>query len=379
MEVFINKELKRLVRLVTKKGGKVYAVKDFALSEVLKRFGFDSLASNLEVEIYGISHDDFKKILISLGGQKHGDGSFYFAGADIRIPTTPIEISAREKSLILDSFFLDLSNGEVIDLFEGLIDIQQGFIRYVDPDIFMKDTFNFFRAIQLASQLGFEIDKDILDLDWGFSLAKIKKEFLFLYWKDMLLNSSRPSIGMEYLYSTGLLKRLHLEIHDLVGVGQNPDWHQEGDAWAHTKLVVDAGARICRAHNLDEESALVLMLSCLCHDLGKPIVTKVVNGRISAKGHDQHGRLPTVKFLKTLGINGALAKKVSVLVSEHMFTHNSSFTKESVIALSRRIRPASIRDLVYLAEADCMGMINCQKDNNARYDLLGLAKELGLD
>jgi len=108
-------------------------------------------------------------------------------------------------------------------------------------------------------------------------------------------------------------------------------------------------------------------------------VTKVVNGRISAKGHDQHGRLPTVKFLKTLGINGALAKKVSVLVSEHMFTHNSSFTKESVIALSRRIRPASIRDLVYLAEADCMGMINCQKDNNARYDLLGLAKELGLD
>jgi tRNA nucleotidyltransferase (CCA-adding enzyme) len=236
-----------------------------------------------------------------------------------------------------------------------------------------------FRAIQLASQLGFKLDEDIFDCDIDFSLGDFNKDFVFSYWKDLLLNSPAPSIGLEYMKRMRILEIAHIEINNLVGVGQNPDWHQEGDAWTHTKMVVDAGARICRVKNLDEEGSLVLMLACLCHDLGKPTATKMVEGKLRAKGHDKEGELPTKYFLENIGTPKSIIKKVIPLVTEHMFTHDNDFTPERVASLAKRICPATIKELVYLAEADCQGMINCQKDNNARNDLLSLAESLGLD
>lgn len=131
--------------------------------------------------------------------------------------------------------------------------------------------------------------------------------------------------------------------------------------------------------NLDEEDSLVLMLACLCHDLGKPISTKLVDGKLRSKGHDKEGELPTRYFLENIGAPKNIAKRVIPLVTEHMFTHDNSFTPERVTSLAKIISPAKIKDLVYLAEADCQGMVNCQKDNNARNDLLLLAKSLGLD
>ncbi|MDD4409025.1 MAG: HD domain-containing protein [Candidatus Pacebacteria bacterium] len=380
MEDIISRNLSKLINQVVKKKGRVFAVKDFALSEALRRFGYDSFSDNLDIEIYDISEEGFKDILKSMGiAYEKEKGIYYLEGVGISIVKIGMMDSARNKGIILDSLFLDLDTGELKDYFEGLIDIQQGFIRYTDQAIFKSDIFNIFRSIQLASQLGFRIDKDITDLDVISLLIDFKKDFRFSYWKDLLLNSSVPSIGIEYLRGMGILKKAHTEIDDLVGVGQNPKWHQEGDAWTHTKMVIDAGAIICRRHNLDEDDALTLMLSCLCHDLGKPIATKMVDGVITTKGHDKEGKIPTKVFLSSIGVPKDIAKKVVILVSEHMFTHNDKFTEKEVTDLSKRIFPAKVKDLVYLAEADCMGMINCQKDNNARNNLFEMAKKLGLE
>jgi tRNA nucleotidyltransferase (CCA-adding enzyme) len=203
----------------------------------------------------------------------------------------------------------------------------------------------------------------------------LDKDFILNFWKDLLLNSSCPSAGMEALKETGILKENYIELNNLIGVNQNPDWHQEGDVWIHTKMVVDAGARISRSYNLQEEDSFVLMLACICHDLGKPIAKKGIDG----KKHDKEGEVPTKTFLKQIGVSEDIIEKVVPLVVEHMFTHNDDFSEKDGRSLAERMHPGRVRDLVYLAEADCQGMVNNQEDNKARKKLLDMAEKNGFD
>lgn len=380
MPEVITENVSKLVDLVLENGGRAYAVRDFALSEALRRFGYDSFSDNLDIEIYNIDRQRVENILISNFGKIETEGNFFYLdGVSILVPNSEMKQSAKEKVLILDSFFLDLKTGEIKDYFEGLIDIQRGFVGYVDKKYFQSSIMNVFRAVQLVSQLNFRLDKDIFDTEMCFSFRKLSKDFIFNYWKDLLLNSPCPSIGIEALREVGILKGAHMELNNLVGVGQNPDWHHEGDAWTHTKMVLDAGARISRLWNLSEDDALVLMLACLCHDLGKPIVTKLIDGKLSAKGHDKEGETPTRAFLEQIGTPCDICNMVIPLVIEHMFTHRDDFKEEEVRALADRISPAKVIDLIYLAEADCQGMINCQKDSNSRNDLLEVVRRLGIE
>lgn len=57
---------------------------------------------------------------------------------------------------------------------------------------------------------------------------------------------------------------------------QSNTWHKEGDAFRHTRLVVENMQRELDEQNIDNHSAyyLVMMSAALCHDLGKATSTK---------------------------------------------------------------------------------------------------------
>ena len=74
----------------------------------------------------------------------------------------------------------------------------------------------------------------------------------------------------------------------LVGCEQEPEWHPEGDVWTHTLMVIDK-ARALNA-DLDRPRLITVMLGAVCHDLGKPATTAVIDGRIRSLDHEEAGR-----------------------------------------------------------------------------------------
>ena len=76
------------------------------------------------------------------------------------------------------------------------------------------------------------------------------------------------------------------EVEALIGVGQNPMFHAEGDAFEHTMLVVDAAAALRDG----AEQPFEFMVSALCHDMGKPLtIFRREDGRVVSYGHETAG------------------------------------------------------------------------------------------
>ena len=54
---------------------------------------------------------------------------------------------------------------------------------------------------------------------------------------------------------------------------QDAQWHAEGDVWTHTQMVCRELEWLSDWHALDRNAQLLLMLTALFHDAGKPATT----------------------------------------------------------------------------------------------------------
>ncbi|MCP6646420.1 CCA tRNA nucleotidyltransferase, partial [Klebsiella pneumoniae] len=79
------------------------------------------------------------------------------------------------------------ANGEVIDLFDGLADMEQGILRAVGvaEERFHEDALRMMRAVRFASQLGFTIESQTEQAiaDNAALLAKIAVERTRVEWE----------------------------------------------------------------------------------------------------------------------------------------------------------------------------------------------------
>jgi tRNA nucleotidyltransferase (CCA-adding enzyme) len=107
--------------------------------------------------------------------------------------------------------------------------------------------------------------------------------------------------------------------------------------------------------------ALVVMLATLCHDLGKPSTTAVVDGRIRSYEHEEAGVRPTIAFLDRLKVRTLegydVRGQVVALVNEHLapshlFKNRINVGDGAFRRLARRLEP----ELLYrVSRADCLG------------------------
>lgn len=79
-------------------------------------------------------------------------------------------------------------------------------------------------------------------------------------------------------------------IQELKECPQDPLWHEEGDVWTHTLMVVAALQALPEYAALDEYEACILSLTALFHDIAKPICTEIDEaGRIVSPRHAKVG------------------------------------------------------------------------------------------
>src|SRR5207247_11236654 len=117
---------------------------------------------------------------------------------------------------------------------------------------------------------------------------------------NLLLRARRPSIGLQAGLDLGAIDRLFPDLQALLGCRQEPAWHPEGDVWVHTLQAMDVAAGLIA--DLPRPRQLVVMLGTLCHDLGKPSTTQIVEGRIRSFDHEDAGVAPTTRVLDRLNV-----------------------------------------------------------------------------
>lgn len=70
---------------------------------------------------------------------------------------------------------------------------------------------------------------------------------------------------------------------------QNPRFHAEGNVYNHTLFVLEQYHKHIDAFDLSEEEKDTLYWAAVLHDVGKPRVTRWLNGRWVARGHEAAG------------------------------------------------------------------------------------------
>ncbi len=241
----------------------------------------------------------------------------------------------------------------LIDPFKGWNDLQQGTIRVVAETAFESDAARLLRAVRLAAELGFNIDKETetliqrqSHLITGVAGERIREELLRLL--------AIPETGqlLPYLDKLGLITAMIPELAETKGIEQPKEhfwnvfdhslktviavdfllrqgaWPKDPDSnEKHTSEEVLAATpwstELAQHFDLEISSGstrrVLLKLAALLHDIAKPR-TKAIDdqGRMRFLGHPQEGAVTTATILERLRFSAKEIKLVETMVMHHL-------------------------------------------------------------
>lgn len=234
----------------------------------------------------------------------------------------------------------------LIDIYGGREDLEKKIIKAVgNPDErFKEDALRMMRAVRLASQLGFGIEKDTREsiVENAGLINRVAGERI----RDELfkiLLSPVPGNGVEMLRETGLLEEIIPEL--LGGVDMAQKGHHIYDVWQHS----------IEALNNCESKNPITRLACLLHDVGKPVVAKGSGEERTFHNHEVVGSRIAVKIGKRLRLSNKQLDLLFKLVRWHMFTTEKTQTDKAVKRFIRRVTPEYIDEMIAMRRADRVG------------------------
>jgi len=242
--------------------------------------------------------------------------------------------------------------GKYLDYYNGHEDLQAKTIRTVGDahDRFNEDGLRILRAIRIATEIGFKIDKNTekaiinnVSLLKNIAKERIRDEF------TKIVMSDNPMAGIISCHKMGLIPYISPEIAVMVSIEQSR---------SHIYDVYEHSLRALQ-HTADKKYSLELRLAALFHDIGKPATRRKDKEQDiwTFYGHEVVGAKMVAKILAELRFPKKIIEKVTKLVRWHMFFAD---TEQISLSAVRRIISSvgrdNIWDLMNLRGADRMGM-----------------------
>ena len=266
-------------------------------------------------------------------------------------PDMPIDEALARRDFTSNAMAWDPDTKELRDPFDGRADLVAGRLRHVSHQ-FVEDPIRVLRGMHLAARFELRVVPETAALCRTLSQEEQPSERLWEEWRKFILLSRKPSLGLHFLSECEWL-RFYPELAALQGCPQDPLWHPEGDVWIHTLHCLDWFAT---ERTGDERDDLIVGLSVLCHDFGKPATTHDDGEHITSRGHESEGTGPTKDFLERLTNQQDVLDDIIPLVQCHLRPRALFDVQASDSAIRRLARQVTRIDrLVRAARADHAG------------------------
>lgn len=231
---------------VYERGGKIYSVGGAVRDEFL-----GSKSKDLDILVTGIPMEELSQIMSKYGKVDAVGKSFGILKwrppegeeVDVALPRTetatgegghkgfdvksdhalPIQDDLRRRDFTINAIAKDI-NGQVIDPFNGMQDLQNKVIRVVNPQAFSDDPLRMLRAVQFAARFGFKIEPKTLKLiqDNAHRIKEIPSERILIE-LDKIVSKGDPYVGAFQLKNTKLFQHIFGQEASLYA---GPQWNE---------------------------------------------------------------------------------------------------------------------------------------------------------
>jgi tRNA nucleotidyltransferase (CCA-adding enzyme) len=365
-----------IARIVRDRGGRALVVGGFVRDRLLRLDPKD-----LDLEVFGVPEPELAALLASVGridvvGQAFA--VYKIGPIDVALPRresktgrghkafavtgdpsmSPAE-AARRRDFTINAISWDPLTDDYVDPVGGRADLDRRLLRVVDPDRFADDSLRVLRALQLAARFELEATPDTIAICRSVPLDDLPAERIWGEFEKLLLKAERPSVGFALARVMDVTARMLPEMHALIDCPQEPEWHPEGDVWIHTLMVIDEARRL--NGDLDRARLAAVMLGAVCHDLGKPATTAVIDGRIRSLGHEEAGVEPATRLLDRLNLHSLdgfdVRTQVLAITAHHLKPGAFYKVRDQVSdgAFRRLAQKVDMELLARAARADCLG------------------------
>ncbi len=332
-----------------------------------QRDGEERVAKDLDYVVVGVAFDELIARLRSLGPTNIVGASFAVVkvavgghSVDVALPrrerstgvghrqfevesgpSIPLADDLGRRDFRMNMIARALPAGDIVDPHGGADDIAERRIDILHEAVFEEDPLRMLRAAQFAARFDFALTprtraaiEAAAALVTSVSPERVRDELV-----KLIALAGRPSIGLDIMRETGLLRYVLPEVAEGIGVYQN-EFHRY-DVYRHNLASLDA----------TPPGDLVLRLATLLHDVGKP---RTKDGT-HFYGHEIVGAEMAHELLERLRFSSEQIGQSVSLVRNHMYATGADQKDGTLRRFIRNIGVDLLQRQFALRHADIAG------------------------
>ena len=271
------------------------------------------------------------------------------------------------RDFTINAIAIDLSNGEIIDPFNGITDIKNGIIRHIKDTNFEEDPLRIMRAFRFAAVTGFDLfeeTENCINKYKHLLLTPAKERINYELMK--LFGGSKCSEVLLKMDEFGILEELFPYVMEMKKIP--PNTHHHLDLFHHVVETVRQIEELYLNLNSQEKKHLDktdfggfprlnhIKLAGFLHDIGKYSTWTIEeSGRHRFIKHDDVGAKMCIPFLRDMKFSKKQIEYISSMIKNHIYPSNvisAPDLNEKVLMRYIRKMESNVIDNIILAKAD---------------------------
>lgn len=287
--------------------------------------------------------------------------------------TASLAEDLKRRDFTINAMAYNESEG-IIDLFDGMGDLQRGIIKCVGNPIerFSEDALRMLRGVRFAGQLGFTIEAGTMEAMSikASTIKKISAERIRVE-LDKLLRSQYPD-KLKEAYQIGITSYILPEFNQMLETRQNNPHHCY-NVGIHSLKAVEYINKVAAERNMGLKEHSVLCWTALLHDIGKPMVISTdKKGVDHFYNHALEGEGIGKNLLKRLKFDNYTINLVSHLIRWHDYP--ITLTRKSLRRCANKIGKENMELFFCIKEADVYGQSDLEKKE--KFKLISNARDI---